>query len=863
VQSLFTELELEEARATHLPLCGPCGLWEQCRSPKMKPTGEGKRGILVVGEAPGEHEDAQGKPFVGTSGRTLDRMFKKAGVNLRRDCWITNTLICRPPGNATPTDKQIDYCKPNLLNTIKELNPKTIVLVGSAAVRSLIGHIWKKKPGPITEWVGWSIPDREFNAWICPVYHPAYLFRQHRRALDAIAGEQLKSALRHTGRPWRKIPDYTGQVECITDPRRAAACIREIRLKGGRAAWDLETNMLKPDGDSARILSASICWEGKKTISFLWSDEVVEPFKKFLLSQSQKIGHNMKFDHRWVMKIIDTRTRNWYWDTMIMAHVLDPRQGITSLNFQSYVNLGLPPYDSHVDAYKRSPTPRTPNKLDQCPVEDLLLYGGIDALVTYKLFEKQHKQLMKMDEKIRKGLLKAYHLFHEGIQALADMEQEGVRVDEEVLEESAKQVKASIAKNKESLTKTETYKVWEREYGIKMNLSSRAQLGKVLFDHMGLPMPATTKTGRPKTDKETLRQVGGDFINLYLGTAQLEKSFSTYLQGLRKSVVDGFVHPVYNLHLVRTYRSSCSNPNFQNVPVRDKVMSKMIRESYVPRPGHLFIEADFSALEWCIASCFWKDKKMLADASSNELDIHRDMAARCYQIDVNDVDGMMRFVAKGGFTFAYLYGSDWMNISKNMWEAIAENDLRVNGRSMYEHLASRGITELGNQLREDGPTPGTFESHIFDTQQWFDGHFHDLYSRKLQWVKSYDQRGWFPLLTGFVCRGDYTRNQLFNLPVQGPAFHILLWALVRLTKELRRNGMRSVVVGEVHDSILVDAVKSEVQDVLNMMLKIMTVDVSKAMPWLTVPLAIGVDVAEDNWHSKKPWAKTDGKWGSE
>ena len=71
------------------------------------------------------------------------------------------------------------------------------------------------------------------------------------------------------------------------------------------------------------------------------------------------------------------------------------------------------------------------------------------------------------------------------------------------------------------------------------------------------------------------------------------------------------------------------------------------------------------------------------------------------------------------------------------------------------------------------------------------------------------------------------------------------------------------MVGVVHDSILVDAVKSEVQDVLNMMLKIMTVDVSKAMPWLTVPLAIGVDVAEDNWHSKKPWAKTDGKWGSE
>src|ERR1051325_10250425 len=162
------------APASLVPKCGACALFKACHSPKMKPSGEGRLGILIVGEAPGSTEDEQGEPFIGPAGKRLARTMRAVGLDLKRDCWITNSVICHPPKDATPTNDQIDWCYPNLANTIKALNPTVIVPLGAIAVKALIGNIWREDPGSISKWAGWRIPCTKPNVWICPTFHPSY-----------------------------------------------------------------------------------------------------------------------------------------------------------------------------------------------------------------------------------------------------------------------------------------------------------------------------------------------------------------------------------------------------------------------------------------------------------------------------------------------------------------------------------------------------------------------------------------------------------------------------------------------------------------------------------------------------------------
>lgn len=250
----LSELE-RKPPAPITPQCGKCGLKDKCQSPLMKPTGKGKRGILIVGEAPGADEDAQGVQFVGKTGQRLRRVIRDAGLDPNRDCWFTNALICRPPNNEIADQKMIGYCRPNLLKTIRELNPSTILLLGATAVRSLIGSIWRESTDGITRWVGWKIPAQKLNAWVCPAWHPSHVERQ---AEDKVLNDQFDThvteALHLQGRPWKEIPDFRKKVEVITDRMDAAKAIRQM-IGPTPAAFDYEC--LVP---STKVLTDDFKW---------------------------------------------------------------------------------------------------------------------------------------------------------------------------------------------------------------------------------------------------------------------------------------------------------------------------------------------------------------------------------------------------------------------------------------------------------------------------------------------------------------------------------------------------------------------------------------------------------------------------
>lgn len=348
----------------------------------------------MVAEAPGAEEDRRNTQLIGECGQLLRKTLRKHGIDLDTDCWKTNAVICRPPNNKTPDDKQVAACLPNLRKTIEELNPRIIIPLGSTAVKAVIGMTWKEDVGQINRWVGFRIPSTSPNAWICPTYHPSYLLRANDPVLDLIFSNHLKAAFRRKRRPWEDIPNYKAQVEVELSPSRAARVIRRIRRTAKLVAFDYEGNMLKPDSKKAQIVSCSICADGARTIAYPWEGGAIDQTARLLrMSSIGKIASNIKFEDRWTRAKLGRPVRTWAWDTMLAAHVLDNRRGVTSIKFQSYVLLGAESYNDKIEPYLKSKGGSAVNRIRDINLQDLLLYNGLDSLLEYKVAMIQMRRL--------------------------------------------------------------------------------------------------------------------------------------------------------------------------------------------------------------------------------------------------------------------------------------------------------------------------------------------------------------------------------------------------------------------------------------------------------------------------------------
>lgn len=382
-----------------LPRCGECLLYTKAKNPKIPVAGKGRRRVLIVSEFPLAEDDKKGKLHAGDAGSFLRKCLSKIKVDLDKDCWYTSALICAPT-NIGEASKKIPCCTPNLLKTIKELNPVSIVLMGDFATRSLIPVLWKDSNiGGIEKWYGWEIPAQITNTWVHPTWSVREVFSRSHKVQEMMFVSHLRSAFEHKHQPFDKIPDYEKEVKCVFDIDEAVETILRLS-KGSRAvAFDYETNMLKPDSARSEIRCASIS-DGNTTIAFPWTKEIKEAFAVFVRSDVRKIASNMKFEERWTRRIVGKSVNNWWIDTMLASHVLDNRKGIASIKFQSFVRLGQPDYDSHVKPFLKSKEPGcySENRVRDCDWSSLLLYCGLDSLLEYKVAIKQAQQFQQIKE---------------------------------------------------------------------------------------------------------------------------------------------------------------------------------------------------------------------------------------------------------------------------------------------------------------------------------------------------------------------------------------------------------------------------------------------------------------------------------
>jgi len=440
----------------------------------------------------------------------------------------------------------------------------------------------------------------------------------------------------------------------------------------------------------------------------------------------------------------------------------------------------------------------------------------------------------------------AYKLLHDGALALARVEENGIRIDVGRLDRTIVKVKDRIEDLTSRLKETREWKLWRKIYGGKASIGSRSQLGEVL-DGLGYHQGEKTSSGkRRSTARGVLEQIDKPFVKLFLDIEKLKKLHGTYLKGLRREVTDGLLHCFYNLHTVKTYRSSSDRVNFQNQPIRDKVMGKLIRSCFVPRPGHVLVEFDFGQLEVRVAACYNRDP-VLIDYIKTGYDMHRDLASQCFLVEKDRVSKDVRYAAKNQFVFPEFYGSYFRDCAIGLWSAIDQLNLEVDGVPMRDHLRANGITELGDEDSDE-----SFMRHICEVEEDFWGVRFKVYNEwKKEWYNQYLQRGWFDTLTGFREKGLYKRNDVINHPIQGSAFHCLLWCLIRLVQWTVKNKMQTKIVGQIHDSVLADVHKSELEDFVAKAQRLMVKDIRIAWDWIIVPLDVDVAIAEQNWYEKQ------------
>jgi uracil-DNA glycosylase family 4 len=155
--------------------CNSCGLYQNCHSPRFKPQGNFKKGILNIFDQPSDMDDKNGKMFQSKSGKRVVRTYKELGIDIMEDCLNVYALRCA--GQIANINHSIDCCRRFTLQVIQDTPPKVIILFGDISLKVLVAHRWKKELGGIQKWRGWTIPDQDFQCWVCPVFGADYVER--------------------------------------------------------------------------------------------------------------------------------------------------------------------------------------------------------------------------------------------------------------------------------------------------------------------------------------------------------------------------------------------------------------------------------------------------------------------------------------------------------------------------------------------------------------------------------------------------------------------------------------------------------------------------------------------------------------
>ena len=452
----------------------------------------------------------------------------------------------------------------------------------------------------------------------------------------------------------------------------------------------------------------------------------------------------------------------------------------------------------------------------------------------------------------------AYKLIHDGLLALSEASIQGMRIDVKYCRKMDIILTKKIKRLKRQIEETHMGQLWQTIYGKSMLLNSDPQLSNIIFKKLKAKVVKETESGLPSVDQVSLTaaQETVPELALLLEYRKLSKVQGTYIQKFLKETVDGIMHPSFNLHTVVTYRSSSNNPNFQNIPNRDAELRKIARRAFVPRPGYQLMAADFSGIEVCISCCNHLDPKMIKYVKYPEKNnMHTDMAIQLYMLDEFQKEGTektLRKGAKNGFVFPQFYGDyygnnapalmQWAEMPSDGAFNVKQGLPLMTGKTIGQHFIDKGI----DNYRQ-------FLDHVQDVQGDFWTKRFKVYNNwKKKNVAKYYKKGHLNLLTGFTCSGLIGQNDINNYPIQGAAFHCLLKTFTKLNQEIKARGLKSRLIGQIHDEVVLDAHPSEIETLKSLLKWIACEWLLDEWKWIIVPMEIETTVydVDASWATK-------------
>ena len=526
--------------------------------------------------------------------------------------------------------------------------------------------------------------------------------------------------------------------------------------------------------------------------------EILEPFKSFFEhSEIEKIGHNLKYDLK-VLRNYDVRVNAPLFDTMIAHYLINPdmRHNMDTLA-ETYLN-----YSAQSITELIGKKGKNQGTMREVPLEKQTEYTVEDADITLQL--KKHFQ----EEMTAAKTLELYQKVELPlVSVLTSMECEGINLDVPFL----KSLSFSLTEDIQKLEAT----IFEVA-GEAFNLASPKQLGLILFDKLKLiDKPKKTKTGQYSTAEDVLSYLAKDhpIIKEILDWRSLQKLQNTYVDALPNEIDSKTrrVHTVYNQAVASTGRLSSNNPNLQNIPIRTE-RGKQVRKAFIPRDdNHLLLAADYSQIELRIIAALSGDQEMLSAFQNNE-DIHRTTAAKVFNVPLKDVTREQRSNAKT-VNFGIIYGvsafglSQQTNLNRNESKELIETYYAT-----YPKLRAY-IQDQINFARDHG-----YVSTVLGRRRYLK----DINSQNA------------------IVRGAAERNAV-NAPIQGSAADIIKLAMIAIQDRLQNEKWKSKMLLQVHDELVFDVPKEEV----NALREMVKSEMENAFE-INVPLVVDVGVG-NNW----------------
>lgn len=568
-----------------------------------------------------------------------------------------------------------------------------------------------------------------------------------------------------TGKNIDNTPHEYVLAETVSQSRDLAEQLMQL----SDFCFDTETTSLDPL--NAELVAIAFCWK-KGTGTLLWlpperkeAEKLIEPLRKVFENPSiTKTGQNLKFDIQ-VLSNYGIAVKGKLFDTMLAHYLLEPDMR-HNMDLLSSKYLGYDPVPIEDLIGERGPRQKSMRDVDKFRIRE---YSVEDADVTWQLREifeplLEKNGLTALSSEIEMPL----------INVLVRMEREGVGINVDVLKKYAVTLREEII----SLEK-EIYSLAGHEF----NISSPKQLGDLLFVRLHLDDNARlTKTRQYRTDEEVLQRLASrhPIIPKVLEYRGLKKLLSTYVEALPELIdkKTGRIHTTYNQSVASTGRLSSTNPNLQNIPVRDEE-GREIRKAFVPAPGKIFLSADYSQIELRLMAHLSGDKGMIADFLSGQ-DIHAATASKIFSVPVSEVTREMRARAKTA-NFGIIYGISAFGLSER---------LTIGRKEAKELIDGYFQSYPGVKAYMDNCIRGAREKGYVTTMFGRRRSLPDIHSRNQ------------------VVRGNAERNAI-NAPLQGSAADIIKIAMVRINDRLYCEIPDAKMILQVHDELIFEVCEKD------------------------------------------------------